>query len=278
MIAQFKLVSVEGHQAFELTKEEMLIGREQGCDILIEEGNPSRRHAKIICTDTNITIEDLQSTNGTFVNNNRVNRPCSLKEGDVVRFDTAAFFLVNINREDITLMNRNLYPQRQDGSYVLSGDDDENSEQTVFRQIYPMPPGQDKSGGDSAFAQDKASQYSSEVVERIISEGQEKNEGLDAALVVVSGEHQSDFIGLALKQPQQRWRIGRLESCDIHFSDQSVSSLHANLYCDGDEWLIRDNDSDNGVLVNQQSITSRSLNDGDMISLGRVDMVFKILS
>lgn len=278
MIAQFKLVAVDGNRTFDLTKEEMLIGREQGCDILIEEGNPSRRHARILCSDNSVTIEDLQSTNGTFVNNNRVNRPSPLKEGDVVRFDTAAFCLVNINKEDVTLINRNLYPQRQDGSFVLSGNEDELSEETVFRQVYPLPPGLDASGSDSVFEEDPQQQYSPERVDRIISEGVEQNEGLDAALIVISGEHQSDFIGLALKQQQQRWSIGRLESCDIHFSDQSVSSQHANLYCDGEEWLIRDDDSENGVQVNQQTVTSRSLKDGDMISLGRVQVIFRILA
>ncbi len=45
-----------------------VIGREAGCDIVIDSGRASRRHARLVVTPTGATLEDLTTVNGTFVN------------------------------------------------------------------------------------------------------------------------------------------------------------------------------------------------------------------
>ncbi|MEJ2559658.1 MAG: FHA domain-containing protein, partial [Anaerolineae bacterium] len=47
----------------------------------------SRQHARLMCQDDKWTIEDLRSTNGTYVNNQPVpsSQPAPLKDGDSVR-------------------------------------------------------------------------------------------------------------------------------------------------------------------------------------------------
>lgn len=60
------------------------IGRE-GCDITIPDPELSRRHARIRRLDSGVAIEDLGSTNGTFVNDQRITGVCELNENDVVR-------------------------------------------------------------------------------------------------------------------------------------------------------------------------------------------------
>ncbi len=59
------------------------LGRRETNDLVIPDGRVSRLHAQIRIADGNITIFDLDSTGGTFVNNNRV-RSQSLKPGDVI--------------------------------------------------------------------------------------------------------------------------------------------------------------------------------------------------
>jgi len=60
------------------------IGRE-GCDITVSDPDVSRRHAKVAIDDGQLSIEDLGSTNGTFVNGERIDQPRRLSDGDEVR-------------------------------------------------------------------------------------------------------------------------------------------------------------------------------------------------
>ncbi len=62
----------------------MVIGREDA-DITIEDAEISRRHAEVRPSGDEIEIEDLGSVNGTFVNDERVERTRVLSPGDVVR-------------------------------------------------------------------------------------------------------------------------------------------------------------------------------------------------
>jgi len=64
---------------------EITIGREIGNSIspVAAEGL-SRRHAKIVSKDGKWTIEDLGSTNGTFVNGKKIDAPTAIKPGDKI--------------------------------------------------------------------------------------------------------------------------------------------------------------------------------------------------
>ncbi|MGI8507137.1 MAG: FHA domain-containing protein [Solirubrobacteraceae bacterium] len=64
-------------------QEELLLGREETCDVVLSDRCVSRRHARLIFRDGSWIICDLQSTNGTTVNNVRVGR-CQLHPGDRV--------------------------------------------------------------------------------------------------------------------------------------------------------------------------------------------------
>src|SRR3954452_13865791 len=62
-----------------------VIGRE-GTDIVLPDPEVSRRHAAIRVDAEVVAIEDLGSTNGTFVNDERITGTRSLRDGDTVRF------------------------------------------------------------------------------------------------------------------------------------------------------------------------------------------------
>ncbi len=64
-------------------QDELLLGREEACDVVLPDRSVSRRHARLIFRDGSWVICDLQSTNGTAVNNVRVGR-CQLHPGDCV--------------------------------------------------------------------------------------------------------------------------------------------------------------------------------------------------
>jgi pSer/pThr/pTyr-binding forkhead associated (FHA) protein len=68
------------------------IGRE-GCDITLGDPDVSRRHATIRAEGDSVTIEDLGSTNGTFVNGERIDQPRPLRDGDEVQIGAVVWRL-----------------------------------------------------------------------------------------------------------------------------------------------------------------------------------------
>ena len=67
------------------TKNEIVIGRDPSCDICLSEQIISARHARLIYRNLHWWIEDLMSTNGTYLNDERVESPAILINGDELR-------------------------------------------------------------------------------------------------------------------------------------------------------------------------------------------------
>jgi hypothetical protein len=73
--------------------QQVIIGRSSDLDMVLVEEMVSRRHARIGLRDGVVTIEDLGSTNGTFVNGEKIERAV-LREGDRVLIGTSILRLV----------------------------------------------------------------------------------------------------------------------------------------------------------------------------------------
>ena len=74
---------------------EMLVGREVECAIPLDSGHVSRYHAKINVSPSGVYIEDLHSTNGTYVNGKKIRGRVKLTLGDEVGFDDLYFRLTS---------------------------------------------------------------------------------------------------------------------------------------------------------------------------------------
>lgn len=76
------------------------IGRDADNDLVITAVGLSRRHAVItLDISTRMRLTDLNSTNGTFVNRERIEGSRLLKEGDIIHFGTAEFRLQHLNQQ-----------------------------------------------------------------------------------------------------------------------------------------------------------------------------------
>ncbi len=73
-----------GEEVHELTDGEYILGRSQVCDIQVQHETVSRRHARITVRDRQAWIEDLQSSNGTYVNGRAIRERTPLADGDRV--------------------------------------------------------------------------------------------------------------------------------------------------------------------------------------------------
>ena len=73
-----------GGEAFDIGPG-LVIGRALACDITLDDSYASGRHARLYDRDGHVYIEDLNSTNGTYVNGARVHAQQELRQGDVIR-------------------------------------------------------------------------------------------------------------------------------------------------------------------------------------------------
>jgi hypothetical protein len=85
--AAFRLVVKSGPNPgtpFDLSKEVTLIGRDVTNDISLGDAEVSRQHARLTQTPGGYVLEDLGSTNGSFVNGERLSAPRVLTAGDLI--------------------------------------------------------------------------------------------------------------------------------------------------------------------------------------------------
>ena len=69
----------------------LVIGRRGECDVVLQDDAVSGHHARVSWDTDSWQVEDLSSTNGTFVNGRRVSRPVRLKSGDALRIGNATW-------------------------------------------------------------------------------------------------------------------------------------------------------------------------------------------
>jgi serine phosphatase RsbU (regulator of sigma subunit)/pSer/pThr/pTyr-binding forkhead associated (FHA) protein len=78
-------------QRVPLSPDKSVLGRNPDCQVVIAGTAVSREHAQIVCVQGKFYIEDKQSRNGTFVNNQQINGRTLLHEGDRIKICDALF-------------------------------------------------------------------------------------------------------------------------------------------------------------------------------------------
>ncbi len=216
------------------------VGRGEDNELHLEDDHISRYHARLTRRNGIIWLRDLSSANGTYVNGERVVGACRLFHGDEVRFDTGRYQLIGRGAD--------LTPVREDGPserpvrlelgwHETSGTDTtEVAALDPFVELQPATPTE------------------------------------TGAFLLGASE---PVAGLTFRTPMGRTLIGRLDECDLVIRDRTVSSRHAELMVRADGVTITNMMSTNGTRVNGEEVQTARLHDGDVLRLGRVNLVFK---
>jgi predicted component of type VI protein secretion system len=91
---QVKLVVARGarqKQTIALRSAETVIGRRRGCDVRISSSQVSRRHCLLSLHAGSVTVEDLDSVNGTYVNGERISGKRMVRPGDRLEVGPVCF-------------------------------------------------------------------------------------------------------------------------------------------------------------------------------------------
>lgn len=111
---------------FDLTKEITTLGRDVANDIVIGDPEVSRQHSRITRTPGGYVLEDMGSTNGTFVNGERLTAPRVLRAGNIIGLS-----------EKVTLSFESVSPGVEE-TVISQAAEDERYAPTM-REPAPMP-------------------------------------------------------------------------------------------------------------------------------------------
>ncbi len=84
-VIKLMLNTENGVKASQFTKTPVTIGRDPGCDFLLDDKTVSSRHTRLSFHHNQWWVEDLGSTNGTFLNQEPVSATIVLTTGDQIR-------------------------------------------------------------------------------------------------------------------------------------------------------------------------------------------------
>jgi pSer/pThr/pTyr-binding forkhead associated (FHA) protein len=238
---RLSLSVIEGNdkgKTFHLSKPRTTFGRETA-DIILNDPEISRTHATLIVHQKSFTIEDLDSTNGTFINDKKI-KEIELKHLDEIEIGgTRLLFTV--------------YQELEEFGQEPSGTEEEALEDI---EVIDEPGTTD----------DSVTRMERRVTDLKLPAGRK------LSLEFLEGENKGERIEF----PKGRIIIGR-SGVDINLNDPNASRKHAVIEAWSREQIyLRDLASTNGTFLNGARITSARLKNGDEILIGSIRLRFVI--
>jgi len=243
-----RVVSLTDGREYAVAGASLVFGREATCDVVVAGKDISRRHAEIMVTPKGYAIVD-SSTNGTWVNDERVQGQRVLARGDVIKLGEDSFRFY----ADVAPAAPSPPPPGpaasqppaapQSSPAPATGSSGERLKNTSFGMPAAPPPA-----------------------------GRASQAGPLANMLVRSGTLKGQRI--QLRTPVIN--IGRADYNDVVLPDESVSTSHAKLQRREGVWILTDIESTNGTFVDGERVQGDApLAPGAMVRFGDVQLVFE---
>lgn len=257
-----------------------LIGREAECQIALTDSQISRYHAKLIVTGPGtVLVEDLRSTNGTFINGQRLQEPGTLNIGDELCLHQLRFRLATAaggQAEATVLAGATLPPQR--GTAPEPKAIPEAARAPIPETPTPAPttPQPAPFDADATYLLKSEELARLQTVVRKDTPLRRPGAAVEGpCLVVLSAPIRGKVFALQPAGIVASWTIGRDRGADIALIDRAVSKQHLRITKHGTRWRIESLSATNAVYVNGTAVESGELHFGDRIRLGRTEMEFR---
>lgn len=264
-----------------------LIGREAECQIVLSDSKVSRYHAKItIKSPTVVLVEDLHSSNGTFINGQRVHAPRTMTIGDELRLHKVSLRLATTQSGDAnatmigdgTLLHTAM-PSAAAAQPVPPSSPPPAQSAQPSQPVRPMPAEPPPSiipEGDATYLLGVADLAQLRETPRGEIHPQRAGDASGPCLVVLSAPIRGKIFPLRAQGAIGSWSIGRSGDVDLELIDRAVSRQHARIVKHGMRWQIANLNAANKIYVNGQSVESADLQSGDRIRLGRTEIEFSL--
>ncbi len=230
-----RLVSLTDGREYTIVSASLVMGREAGCDVVVPGKDVSRRHAEIVPSPKGYLLVD-SSTNGVYVNEERVQGQRLLARADVIR----------IGEESFRFYADSVSPSAPVPVPAIA--------------TAPPPPGAGARLQNTSFGMPATPRSTTPTVAPL------------ANFLVRNGSLKGTR--LIVKTPVAN--IGRAEYNDLVIPDESVSTSHAKLLRREGVWILVDLESTNGTQVDGERISADTpIAPGTMVRFGDVQVVFE---
>jgi pSer/pThr/pTyr-binding forkhead associated (FHA) protein len=229
-----RLVSLVDGKEYTVPEKGLVIGRDAGSDVVVPRNEVSRRHAEVAPTDSGYVVRDM-SSNGVYVNGERVQGSQRLARADVIRVGGEEFrFYADV----VNPTPPSASPATAEGVVLRADTPAPSLANTLFNQRAV--------GGDPR--------------------------PLLATLEVLN-EGPSKGVRYPIRTALAH--VGRGTNSDVRLTDESVSEIHAKIQRRGDGWYAVDMNSTNGTWVDGSRVTGeRRLDGAPDIRFGGVKLRF----
>src|SRR5213593_3625265 len=245
-----RIVSLTDGREYVIAGQSLVFGREAGCDVVVSGKDVSRRHAEIVQTPRGYLLVD-SSTNGTFVNETRVEGQRVLQRADVIRIGDEQFrFYADVAPAPPA-------PPAPAAPPAPLGPPPGPAASPPQAAPQP-PPGASERLRDTMHGFEPAPRPSQarSLASFLVKSGALKGQRLPVKTPVVN--------------------VGRADYNDLVISDGSVSTAHAKLQRREGVWVLVDLDSTNGTFVDGERVHGESpLAPGAVVRFGDVQLVFE---
>lgn len=228
-------------QGYQFKQNTILIGRTPQCDVVLNSVSVSRHHAQLIAQKNKIEIQDLESGNGTVLNQTRLNpnQKYSLDPSDTVRIEEFEIFFDKSSwQEPEDKIPEEHIRSTEELSKKLERTDPDILEVKMIKRIL------------GALEHDKR-----------------------PCLFVISEPFQN--LKGYLEDEETDLIIGRDQNCGLAIDSPAISRHHAKISRKWGGFVVTDLDSKNKIFVNGEKVREKTIHDGDEIIFDDIQTIFK---
>lgn len=262
-----RVISLVDGREYMVAQAGLVFGRDAGCDVVIPSSDVSRRHAEIVAGDTGYVVTDT-STNGLFVNGDRIEGMQILGRGDVLRIGPEEFrFYADAVAPAVAAASRFAPPPPR----------------AVAPPDLGSVPARAESPGRPPAAEPAPSGSSEDPSPALPAPLPAPRLNLAAASASRHAVATLEVIGGSLLRGQRYavttvlTHLGRGEHNDIVIAEESVSDSHAKLQRRDGVWYVTDLGSTNGTYVGGRRIDAEErLDPAADLRVGGVKLAFSV--
>lgn len=264
-----RLVSLTDGREYAIGQGRATIGRDADCDVVIESKSVSRKHAEIMGTDKGYLLVDL-STNGTFINGQKIAGQQVLARADVIRVGDAdlRFYADPPKGGGQPAAQASAPAAAPAAAPVAPPPSTPKSPEQSLRETMPnkppAPPPPGPAPAPAAPARLNDTMHGTPAAA--------PPPGPLASILVRSGAKKGQRIPIRVPVVN----IGRAEYNDIVLAEESVSTQHAKLQRREGVWILVDLGSTNGTFVDGEKLSGETpVAPGSTIRFGDASVVFE---
>lgn len=274
MPTSYSLYNNNTQSLLPLPDKSMTLGRSENCRLRLLDGDASREHARLFRSIGGLTIVDLGSTNGTYVNGVKISEAKHLQPGDIIGIASERFTVkMEADYSNATRM-ADVIGMTRVGKVIMVPPPRESWRTRFFSFFSFLWRSKARAtSSEPPFAEEHQAN-----IDKYLQHFQDAEAGDKAVLFFHKNNKTLAVHCVAEGTEDNHWSLGRCETNYISITDASVSKHHATLSCKRGKWLLEDHSSTNGIMLNGVRKESIKLTDEADVRLGDVKVYVRLLS